>query len=107
ERFALKVSDNYVKKALGKKWRDHKSALKKEYFKKNISLEEKLRNVLPGMLRIMSELELQVVKNKNSCTQLGRKVLLVYLMTRNCRLVKKLDTFSFLTSNIERNMSLL
>ncbi|KAK8314786.1 hypothetical protein V6Z12_D01G195100 [Gossypium hirsutum] len=51
ERFALEVSDNYVKKALGKKWRDHKSTLKKEYFKKNISLEEKLRNVLPGMLR--------------------------------------------------------
>ncbi|MFQ6666247.1 hypothetical protein Gotur_032675 [Gossypium turneri] len=25
-------SDNYVKKALGKKWRDHKSTLKKEYF---------------------------------------------------------------------------
>ncbi|MFQ6621870.1 hypothetical protein Gotur_001841 [Gossypium turneri] len=24
ERFALKISDNYVKKALGKKWRDHK-----------------------------------------------------------------------------------
>ncbi|MFQ6621978.1 hypothetical protein Gotur_002173 [Gossypium turneri] len=23
ERFALEVSDNYVKKALGKKWRDH------------------------------------------------------------------------------------
>ncbi|KHG14184.1 malS [Gossypium arboreum] len=39
ERFALEVSDNYVKKALGKKWRDQKSALKKEYFKKNISLE--------------------------------------------------------------------
>ncbi|MFQ6648453.1 hypothetical protein Gotur_021698 [Gossypium turneri] len=51
----IKVSDNYVKKALGKKWRDHKSALKKEYFKKNISLEEKLRNVLPGMLRYQWE----------------------------------------------------
>ncbi|MFQ6654542.1 hypothetical protein Gotur_025484 [Gossypium turneri] len=24
ERFDLEVSDNYVKKALGKKWRDHK-----------------------------------------------------------------------------------
>ncbi|KHG05219.1 mov10b.1: Putative helicase mov-10-B.1 [Gossypium arboreum] len=35
ERFALEVSDNYVKKELGKKWRDHKSTLKKEYFKKN------------------------------------------------------------------------
>ncbi|KAG8486415.1 hypothetical protein CXB51_019900 [Gossypium anomalum] len=44
ERFALEVSNNYVKKALGKKWREHKSTLKKEYFKKNISLEEKLRN---------------------------------------------------------------
>ncbi|XP_040950707.1 uncharacterized protein [Gossypium hirsutum] len=42
ERFALVVSDNYVKKVLAKKWRDHKSTLKKEYFEKNISLEEKL-----------------------------------------------------------------
>ncbi|MFQ6666951.1 hypothetical protein Gotur_033134 [Gossypium turneri] len=32
-RFALEVSDNYVKKALGKRWRDHKSTLKKKYFK--------------------------------------------------------------------------
>ncbi|MFQ6669297.1 hypothetical protein Gotur_034605 [Gossypium turneri] len=66
-----------MKKALAKKWRDHKSTLKKEYFKKNISLEEKLQNVPLGMLRIVSELELQVGKNKNSRTQLGRKVLLV------------------------------
>ncbi|MFQ6671455.1 hypothetical protein Gotur_036005 [Gossypium turneri] len=51
ERFALEVSDNYVKKALRNKWRDHKSALKKEYFKKNISLKEKLRNVPLRMLR--------------------------------------------------------
>ncbi|MFQ6654540.1 hypothetical protein Gotur_025484 [Gossypium turneri] len=51
----IKVSDNYVKKALGKKWRDHKSALKKEYFKKNISLKEKLRNVPLGMLRYQRE----------------------------------------------------
>ncbi|MFQ6661521.1 hypothetical protein Gotur_029652 [Gossypium turneri] len=36
------VSDNYVNKTLGKKWRYHKSTLKKEYFKKNISFEEKL-----------------------------------------------------------------
>ncbi|MFQ6646302.1 hypothetical protein Gotur_019364, partial [Gossypium turneri] len=77
ERFTLEVLDNYVKKALGKKWRYHKSTLKKEYFKKNISLEEKLRNVPLEMLRIVSELELQVGKNKNSRTQLGRKVLLV------------------------------
>ncbi|MFQ6643139.1 hypothetical protein Gotur_018402, partial [Gossypium turneri] len=55
EMFALEVSDNYVKKALGKKWRDHKSTLKKEYFRKNISLEEKLRNVPPGMLRYQWE----------------------------------------------------
>ncbi|PPS20400.1 hypothetical protein GOBAR_AA00179 [Gossypium barbadense] len=55
ERFTLEVSDNYVKKALGKKWRDHKSTLKKEYFKKNISLEEKLRTVPPGMLRYQWE----------------------------------------------------
>ncbi|MFQ6633934.1 hypothetical protein Gotur_011704 [Gossypium turneri] len=55
ERFALEVSDNYVKKALEKKWRDYKSALKKEYFKKNISLKEKLQNVPPGMLRYQWE----------------------------------------------------
>ncbi|KAH1107410.1 hypothetical protein J1N35_011178 [Gossypium stocksii] len=51
ERFALEVLDNYVKKALGKKWRGHKSSLKKAYFNKNISLEEKLRNFPLGMLR--------------------------------------------------------
>ncbi|PPS16581.1 hypothetical protein GOBAR_AA03993 [Gossypium barbadense] len=50
ERFALEVSDDYIKKELGKKWRDHKSTLKKLYFKKDISLEEKLRNVPPRML---------------------------------------------------------
>ncbi|KAH1047332.1 hypothetical protein J1N35_038116 [Gossypium stocksii] len=51
ERFALDFSDNYVKKALGKKWRDHRSTLKEEYFKKNTSLEEKLRNVPLGILK--------------------------------------------------------
>ncbi|KAK5833712.1 hypothetical protein PVK06_017566 [Gossypium arboreum] len=55
ERFALEVSDAYIKKALGKKWREHKSSLKKEYFKKPISLEEKLQNVPPGMLRYQWE----------------------------------------------------
>ncbi|PPS10171.1 hypothetical protein GOBAR_AA10471 [Gossypium barbadense] len=55
ERFVLEVSDTYIKKALGKKWRDHKSTLKKEYFKKDISLKEKLRNVPPGMLRYQWE----------------------------------------------------
>ncbi|PPS11426.1 hypothetical protein GOBAR_AA09212 [Gossypium barbadense] len=55
EKFALEVSDDYIKKALGKKWRDHKSTLKKLYFKKDISLEEKLRNVPPGMLRYQWE----------------------------------------------------
>ncbi|KAK5794067.1 hypothetical protein PVK06_035260 [Gossypium arboreum] len=55
ERFALEVSNNYIKKALGKKWRDHKSTLKKLYFKKDISLEEKLRNVPLGMLRYQWE----------------------------------------------------
>ncbi|PPR86403.1 hypothetical protein GOBAR_AA34283 [Gossypium barbadense] len=55
KRFALEVSDDYMKKALGKKWRDHKSTLKKEYFKKDISLEEKLRNVPPEMLRYQWE----------------------------------------------------
>ncbi|KHG16886.1 atpH [Gossypium arboreum] len=42
ERFALEVSNTYIKNALEKKWRAHKSTLKKEYFKKDISLEEKL-----------------------------------------------------------------
>ncbi|MFQ6666188.1 hypothetical protein Gotur_032639 [Gossypium turneri] len=59
------------------------------------------------ILRIVSELELQVGKNKNSRTQLGRKVLLVLLRPRNCCLVKKLDAFSFLTLHIERKMDLL
>ncbi|MFQ6659398.1 hypothetical protein Gotur_028308 [Gossypium turneri] len=51
ERFALEVSDNYFKKALEKRWRDYKSTLKKEYLKTKITLEEKLLNVSPGMLR--------------------------------------------------------
>ncbi|KAH1121920.1 hypothetical protein J1N35_005080 [Gossypium stocksii] len=51
EIFNLEVSDDYIKKTLDKKWRDNKSTLKKQYFKKDISLEEKLRNVPPGMLR--------------------------------------------------------
>ncbi|KAK5839240.1 hypothetical protein PVK06_008015 [Gossypium arboreum] len=55
ERFALEVSDDYIKKALGKKWRDHKSTLKKQYFKKDISLKEKLQNVPPGMLKYQWE----------------------------------------------------
>ncbi|PPR93876.1 hypothetical protein GOBAR_AA26794 [Gossypium barbadense] len=42
-------------KALGKRWRDNKSTLKKQYFKKDISLEEKLRNVPPRMLRYQWE----------------------------------------------------
>ncbi|KAK8308462.1 hypothetical protein V6Z11_D02G059800 [Gossypium hirsutum] len=50
-RFALEVSDTYVKKALGKRWRDHKSTLKKDYFKTKTTLKEKLQNVSPGMLR--------------------------------------------------------
>ncbi|KAG8473410.1 hypothetical protein CXB51_035692 [Gossypium anomalum] len=55
DRFALEVSDDYIKKTLGKKWRDNKSTLKKQYFKKDISLEEKLRNVPSGMLRYQWE----------------------------------------------------
>ncbi|PPR84151.1 hypothetical protein GOBAR_AA36561 [Gossypium barbadense] len=52
ERFILEVFDDHIKKALGKKWRDNKSTLKKQYFKKDISLEE---NVPPGMLRYQWE----------------------------------------------------
>ncbi|KAK5770986.1 hypothetical protein PVK06_047153 [Gossypium arboreum] len=55
DRFALEVSDAYIKKALGKKWRDNKSILKKEYFIKPISLKEKLQNVPPGMLKYQWE----------------------------------------------------
>ncbi|PPS04759.1 hypothetical protein GOBAR_AA15912 [Gossypium barbadense] len=55
ERFALEVSDDYIKKALGKKWRGHKSTLKKQYFKKDISIEEKLHNVPPRILRYQWE----------------------------------------------------
>ncbi|KAK5845466.1 hypothetical protein PVK06_001654 [Gossypium arboreum] len=55
KRFSLEVSDDYIKKALGKKWRHHKSSLKKAYFKKDISLEEKLQNVPPGILRYQWE----------------------------------------------------
>ncbi|MFQ6658426.1 hypothetical protein Gotur_027700 [Gossypium turneri] len=51
----IKVSDNYVKKALEKRWKDHKNTLKKEYFKTKTTLEEKLRNVPPGMLRYQWE----------------------------------------------------
>ncbi|MFQ6668853.1 hypothetical protein Gotur_034343 [Gossypium turneri] len=59
------------------------------------------------ILRIVSELELQVGQKNNSRTQLVWKGLLVQLMTRNCCLVKKLDAFSFLTLHIERKMDLL
>ncbi|XP_052478793.1 uncharacterized protein LOC128034096 [Gossypium raimondii] len=76
-RFALEVSDAYVKKALGKRWRDHKSTLKKDYFKTKTTLDERLQNVPPGMLRIVNELENVVGRNRNSLTQLGPKVLLV------------------------------
>ncbi|MFQ6627560.1 hypothetical protein Gotur_004967 [Gossypium turneri] len=51
----IKVSDTYVKKALGKILRDHKSTLKKYYFKTKTTLEEKLQNVPPGMLRYQWE----------------------------------------------------
>ncbi|PPR91895.1 hypothetical protein GOBAR_AA28791 [Gossypium barbadense] len=55
ERFALEVSDDYINKTLGKKWRDHKNTLKKQYFNKDISFEKKLKNVPPGMLRYQLE----------------------------------------------------
>ncbi|XP_052484785.1 uncharacterized protein LOC128039900 [Gossypium raimondii] len=54
-RFALEVSDAYVKKALGKRWRDNKSTLKKNYYKTKTTLDEKLQNVPPGMLRYQWE----------------------------------------------------
>ncbi|MFQ6659858.1 hypothetical protein Gotur_028587 [Gossypium turneri] len=54
-RFALEVSDTYVKKPLGKRWRDHKRTIKKDYFKTKTTLKEKLQNVPPGMLRYQWE----------------------------------------------------
>ncbi|KAG8490730.1 hypothetical protein CXB51_013791 [Gossypium anomalum] len=73
ERFALEVSDDYIKKALGKKWRDHKSTLKKQYFKKDISLEEKLQNVPPRMLRYQWEDVIRFWNSKKGedCEQVG------------------------------------
>ncbi|KAG8486362.1 hypothetical protein CXB51_019841 [Gossypium anomalum] len=73
ERFALEVSDDYIKKALGKIWRDHKSTLKKQYFKKDISLEEKLRNVQPGMLRYQWEDAVRFwnSKKEEDCERVG------------------------------------
>ncbi|KHG18934.1 Bifunctional FolD 2 [Gossypium arboreum] len=69
----FKVSDNYVKKALGKKLRAHKNALKKEYVKKNISLKEKVRNVPLGMLRYQWEDAIRFwnSKKREDCEQVG------------------------------------
>ncbi|KAL4320291.1 hypothetical protein GQ457_18G003310 [Hibiscus cannabinus] len=50
EKLSLEVSDDYLKMELEKKWRARKSYLKKKYFKNNLSLEENLRNVPPGIL---------------------------------------------------------
>ncbi|KHG17115.1 Uridylate kinase [Gossypium arboreum] len=44
DRFALEVSDNYVKKALGKKWRDHKSPLREIAKCPAGNAEEKLKD---------------------------------------------------------------
>ncbi|PPS20322.1 hypothetical protein GOBAR_AA00256 [Gossypium barbadense] len=52
EKFALEVLDDYIKKTLGKKWRDHKSTLKKEYFKKNIRLKEVSSGQKVGRLQL-------------------------------------------------------
>ncbi|MFQ6634328.1 hypothetical protein Gotur_010120 [Gossypium turneri] len=83
-RFALEVFDAYVKKALGKIWRDHKSTLKRDYFKTKTTLDERLQNVPPGMLRYQWEEVVRVWtskkvvgRNKNSLTQLAREVLLM------------------------------
>ncbi|KAE8686834.1 Detected protein of unknown function [Hibiscus syriacus] len=76
EKFSLEISDNYLKQVLGKKWRDHKSSLKKKYFKKDLSLEEKLQTVPPGMLRYENMLVLLADNNKSLLTQLDRRTLL-------------------------------
>ncbi|PPS08116.1 hypothetical protein GOBAR_AA12529 [Gossypium barbadense] len=113
ERFALEVSDAYIKKALGKTWRDHKSILKKEYFKKPISLEEKLQNVPPGMLRYQWEDAVRFwnskkgedrervgtsSKQKQKFTHMaGSRSFACVAQAAEASLVKKLDAFSFLT----------
>ncbi|MFQ6628162.1 hypothetical protein Gotur_007780, partial [Gossypium turneri] len=80
-RFALEVSDAYVKKALGKRWRDHKSTLKEDYYKTKTTLDEKLQT--PGMLRYRWEdADCERVGNssrqkKKFTTRPGREVLLV------------------------------
>ncbi|GMI65151.1 hypothetical protein HRI_000184400 [Hibiscus trionum] len=51
DKFSLEVSDDYLKHVLGKKWRDSKSFLKKTYFKKDLTLQEKLQNIPPGIMR--------------------------------------------------------
>ncbi|PPR97838.1 hypothetical protein GOBAR_AA22829 [Gossypium barbadense] len=73
DKFALEVSDDYIKKALEKKWRDHKSSLKKLYFKKDTSLKEKLRNVPLGMLRYQWEDALRFWNSKKGedCERVG------------------------------------
>ncbi|PPR98674.1 hypothetical protein GOBAR_AA21993 [Gossypium barbadense] len=80
KRFTLEVSDDYIKKALGKKWRDHKSSLKKLYFKKDISLEKKLRNVPLGMLKYQWEDAVRFWNSKK-CEEIspGQKVVRLQL----------------------------
>ncbi|KAK5795130.1 hypothetical protein PVK06_036387 [Gossypium arboreum] len=92
ERFTLEVSDAYIKKALGKKWRYHKSTVKKEYFKKDISLEEKLRNVLLGMLRYQREDAVRFWNSKKGEVLFGTSSKQKQKFTHtvgNSRLVKK------------------
>ncbi|XP_052882410.1 uncharacterized protein LOC128291412 [Gossypium arboreum] len=121
ERFALEVFDDYIKKALGKRWRDNKSTLKKQYFKKDISLEEKLRNVPPGMLRYQwedavrfwnlkkgedrGELEQATSKNKNS--RLARVEKFCFMNeAEEVKSGQKLDALTF-EITIGRKMDLL
>ncbi|KAL4297929.1 hypothetical protein GQ457_12G002640 [Hibiscus cannabinus] len=53
-KFSLEVPDKYLKQTLGKKWRDHKSNLKKKFFKNDLTLEGKKQNP-PGILRYQWE----------------------------------------------------
>ncbi|KAB2038045.1 hypothetical protein ES319_D03G117900v1 [Gossypium barbadense] len=115
-RFALEVSNNYVKKALGKRWRDHKSTLKKEYFKTETTLEEKLQNVPPGMLRYQWEDAARFWNSKKGEDREGvgtssrRKKKFTHtvgLKSFACVAEAELDAFSFLTLHIGRKMDLL
>ncbi|PPR83021.1 hypothetical protein GOBAR_AA37692 [Gossypium barbadense] len=69
----IKRSPMTISRRHWEKWRDHKSSLKKLYFKKDISLEKKLRNVPLGMLRYQWEDAIRFWNSKKGedCERVG------------------------------------